>query len=157
MIVRVTPELCPAVGRVWAESWRQAHAGAVDPAYAAKQTTALYAGQVLAPNMEAYAAQEQGEVCGVLRLDLCTGELATLYVVPAWQGKGLGGALLRFGVARLRQCGFVPWLGVLSNNRRAAAVYEHCGFVPTGEELVLDAARGIREIRYRWNGALPRR
>ena len=152
MIVPITPALCAEAGRVWAESWRAAYADAADPAYVRRQTAAAYARRVLAPHVEAYAFLEEDAVAGVLRLDTATGELATLYVAPARQGRGIGGRLLRFGVARLRALGLRPWLGVLSANRRAAAIYARCGFVPTGEELTLDAARDLREVRYRWRG-----
>lgn len=152
MIAPITPELCGAAGRVWADSWRAAHAAVADPAYVRRQTGEAYALQVLAPHVEAYAWLEADAVCGVLRLDTVTGELATLYVAPAEQGRGVGGLLLRFGIARLRALGLRPWLGVLSTNSRAAAIYAHCGFVPTGEERTLDAARDLREVRYRWQG-----
>lgn len=150
MIVPIPPERCAEAGRVWAESWRAANAGTADPVYLRQQTGEAYARQVLAPHVEAYAFLEAEAVCGVLRLDTATGELATLYVAPAQQGRGIGGQLLRFGIARLRALGLRPWLGVLSTNLRAAAIYAHCGFVPTGEELTLDATRDIREVRYRW-------
>lgn len=140
----------PAAGRLWAESWRAAHAGAVSPAYAAAQTPRLYAEQLLAPGIEAYVEEADGVLRGVLRLDTAAGEVQTLYVAPDCQGRGVGGALLRFGVGRLLALGRRPWLGVLSVNARARAVYGHCGFRPTGEEIVPDKARDIRELRYRY-------
>ena len=99
MIRPASAEDRPAAGRLWAESWRAAHAGAVSPAYAAAQTPRLYAEQLLAPGIEAYVEEADGVLRGVLRLDTAAGEVQTLYVAPDCQGRGVGGALLRRGAA----------------------------------------------------------
>lgn len=58
----------------------------------------------------------------------------------------------RFGVGRLLALGRRPRLGLLSVNARARAFYGRRGFRPTGQEIVLDKAWDIWELRYRYEG-----
>lgn len=58
-------------------------------------------------------------------------ELATLAVLPAWRGRGLGSALLDAVEARLRELSIKDMaIGVLTNNTDAARLYERRGAVP---------------------------
>ena len=61
-------------------------------------------------------------------------EIATLYVQPRHQGKGIGQRLL---LAALDQCqtrGWAPpWLAVNSENAGAIAFYQRNGFSPVGQ------------------------
>ena len=60
------------------------------------------------------------------------GEIWTIGVAPAWQGRGIGRQLLRWGVGWLRQVGVVTvTLSVNGRNPRALGLYESEGFVRT--------------------------
>jgi ribosomal protein S18 acetylase RimI-like enzyme len=61
------------------------------------------------------------------------GELMALYVCPAAWGRGVGFALIREALDRLRSDGFAEVvLWVLEGNRQALGFYERFGFVRDG-------------------------
>lgn len=63
-------------------------------------------------------------------------ELKRLYVDQMCQGTGLGGRLLRAGVAHARDAGAAAvWLGVWERNTRAQRLYAREGFVRAGEHV----------------------
>ncbi len=67
-----------------------------------------------------------GEDIGVLQLQNRPEELVfdLIELLPAWQGKGIGTAVIRSLLAR----GKAVSLRVLTSNPRAAALYERLGF-----------------------------
>jgi ribosomal protein S18 acetylase RimI-like enzyme len=74
-----------------------------------------------------------------------TGEavlLGQLYVLPEFQGRGIGTAIVRDLLARAGTAGKPVDLGVLRNNGRARALYERLGFRAVRED-------GIK-IHMRW-------
>ncbi|OUS33825.1 GNAT family N-acetyltransferase [Rhodobacterales bacterium 56_14_T64] len=61
-------------------------------------------------------------------------EIATLYVQPRHQGKGIGEHLLRAGLEQCQQLNWGhPWLAVNSENTGAIAFYMRQGFVSIGQ------------------------
>jgi RimJ/RimL family protein N-acetyltransferase len=70
--------------------------------------------------------QADGEDIGVLQLRDRPGEvvLDLIELLPAWQGKGVGTAIIRSLLAQ----GKAVSLRVLTSNPRAAALYERLGF-----------------------------
>jgi mycothiol synthase len=62
------------------------------------------------------------------------GDVGLIGVLPAWRGRGLGRALLRWGVAELRRRGAGRIeLSVEAANERATTLYRAHGFEPTVE------------------------
>ncbi len=58
-----------------------------------------------------------------------SGEVSLVGVLPAWQGRGLGRELLRWGIGRLRRHGVATIeLSVEARNQRALRLYERPGF-----------------------------
>lgn len=68
---------------------------------------------------------------GLDESDVCI-RLAELWILPAYQGRGLGASILRGLQERARQAGMALTLSVLKANR-ARALYERHGFVVVGE------------------------
>lgn len=70
--------------------------------------------------------QVEGDSIGVLQLEDRPGEvvLDLIELLPAWQGKGIGTAIIRSLLAQ----GKAVSLRVLTTNPRAAALYERLGF-----------------------------
>ena len=61
------------------------------------------------------------------------GEVAALYLLPLFWGKGYGGQLLNFAIGRLTALGYPEiTLWVLEENHVAKNVYTHYGFVHDG-------------------------
>jgi ribosomal protein S18 acetylase RimI-like enzyme len=76
-----------------------------------------------------------------------TGEIESLYVHPAQQRRGLGGALLSAALEDLRVCDAVT-LWVFEANRGARAFYARFGFAPDGTRQI-DPGTGVPELRMR--------
>jgi ribosomal protein S18 acetylase RimI-like enzyme len=59
--------------------------------------------------------------------------LVRLALLPDWQGRGIGSALVRMLIDRARELESALVLHVFKTNTRAAQLYESLGFVRTGE------------------------
>ena len=72
---------------------------------------------------------------GELLVDERPGELFLVRValLPAWQGRGIGSAIVRMLIERARTQGSAVVLDVFKTNPRAAELYETLGFIRTGE------------------------
>jgi ribosomal protein S18 acetylase RimI-like enzyme len=112
------------------------------------------------PRTETIVAEEGGEVVGFAHvgpardpeaLPELEGELYAIYVLPEAWGRGVGRALMRELLERLRRLGFreaVLW--VLEDNPRTRRYYELAGWRFDGgvmEEPILDVV--ARQVRYR--------
>ena len=92
------------------------------------------------PDRENFVITDDDRVLGMARIgvdenDSSAGHLFSLYVSPESAGKGLGRALLRDVLGRLRQRGFNKiTLWVFKDNPTARGLYESEGFTPTGAE-----------------------
>ena len=75
----------------------------------------------------------EAEACVVGRKPV---ELARLYVLREWLGRGVGEALMRVCVEEARRAGHLTmWLGVWEHNTRAQAFYRKWDFRVVGEHV----------------------
>lgn len=143
--------------RAYALSWRAAHAGIVSEAFLLAHTQERMLRALLEeaakPGRETYVYMAAGRAAGILVVDRIGAEIVKLYVEPASQGRGVGGELLRYGLSRLADQAVVR-LCVMNVNAKARAFYERHGFRPSGEETVLNAARGLSELTYELNRSI---
>jgi ribosomal protein S18 acetylase RimI-like enzyme len=78
------------------------------------------------------------------------GYLASLYVDPAASGLGVGQRLVARTLSELADTGRTTVsLWVFRDNTRARTLYERCGFVADGAELV-DQRWRVSQVHYRW-------
>lgn len=62
-------------------------------------------------------------------------ELARIYLLQEWIGRGVGSALMQAGLDEAERRGFkVMWLGVWEKNPRAIAFYRKWGFAEAGTQ-----------------------
>jgi GNAT superfamily N-acetyltransferase len=103
-------------------------------------------GTFLAYIPEVSAAEPAGLIGGYQE-DRDTVELVSMYVRPRARGRGVGEALVATVIdwARNRKAASVH-LWVTETNIHARALYERCGFTPTGERQPLPSDPGIGEI-----------
>ena len=147
-----------AISRVYEESWRQAYRGIVPQAYLDSIPPGRWAPFIDTPGMDSLVAVEGGEIVGTAcccpaRLARMSGwgEIVSLYLLPPFQGRGYGRALLLAAVDALESMGSRDvFLWVLEQNLRARRFYEQMGFCPSGEYLddVIGGA-ALREVQYR--------
>ena len=78
------------------------------------------------------------------------GELVSIYLLPEYQGKGIGTALFQKAVHSLQNCGYTNlYLWVLEENHNARRFYEKMGWKPNGDRLsTLIGGKELTEIRY---------
>lgn len=72
-------------------------------------------------------------------------ELSSIYVLRAWQGRGVGRALMEEALARCPHDQVVVY--VVEGNERAIGFYERMGFVPTGRRRPDDAWVDLEMVR----------
>lgn len=105
------------------------------------------------PRQVVWVAEREGRVAGVAALDGTT--LEQLYVLPAAQGQGVGGALL----AKMQAlAGDELELWTFQRNAAARAFYERRGFVAVEFGDGSGNEEHEPDVRYRWRatpGATP--
>lgn len=82
------------------------------------------------------------------------GEILAMYVRPDRLGRGVGRALMAYGLGELRRQGLVPvLLWVSAANERARRFYAAAGFAPDGATQDYEIAGAtLPEVRYRRDG-----
>ena len=153
-ILPVTRETLPAAGRVYGASWRQMHEAIVSKEFMARHTDEYHASLLAARQKTGYEVllgYVSGAPAGVVAYSPMTGEVATLYVAPEYQGRGVGSALLAFAL-RGMPLNIRPWLTVLGSNERAKAFYERHGFRATDRKRILDEKTGLYELDFEYEG-----
>jgi len=157
----VTEEELPLLGWVHARAWQAAHEGIVSPGFLRlhtpqRQTEKFRAALSPPGERQYYLAFWADKPAGMLGLDFhpgtALGEIERLYLLPEFQGRGIGGALLRFGLEKLSHKGEI-FLWVMNVNQRAQGFYEKMGFCFTGAEKVINPRRGLTAQKYIWRGS----
>ncbi len=93
------------------------------------------------------SASEPAGLIGGYQEDPVTVHLVSMYVRPRGRGRGVGEALVAtvIGWARDKNATHVR-LWVTETNSRARALYERCGFAPTGERQPLPSDPSLGEV-----------
>ena len=155
----------PAIARVHIETWRSAYQGIVPDAYLASLSPAEREGQwrdVLADDGGArfvlLAQDEADERIGFAAAGpersgdpQYRGELYALYVLPSYQRRGLGRALVRAVVDQLVATGTRSMLlWVLEANAPARRFYEGLGGAVVREQPIEIGGVTFMEVAYGW-------
>jgi ribosomal protein S18 acetylase RimI-like enzyme len=82
--------------------------------------------------------QTEGQDVGVISVEHRSDEyyLALIEILPAYQGRGLGSALIRDFIRAAQECSLPAALHVLKANPAARRLYQRLGFVIIAEEEV---------------------
>ena len=128
---------CEAVAHVVRESWLAANRDILPPdtiqklvhsdtmsRFAATQWKNIWVAEVEAPHAK--------EIVGVVGLN-ADGVIWMLYVLPGYQGCGVGSALYEVAIGTLKRSGHrKAMLEVLAANENAVAFYRSRGWIPEG-------------------------
>ena len=103
-----------------------------------------------------YYVEYEGKMIG--RLVLCksrdedkagAGEIAAMYLLDAFWGKGYGREMMEFSLEELKRRGHDEvFLWVLEANSRARQFYEKCGFAFDGTKKEINIDKPLMEMRY---------
>jgi ribosomal protein S18 acetylase RimI-like enzyme len=165
-IRRAMPDDALAMARVRVETWRSAYAGIVPASYLGSLSSRRIADQwrrglfAAQPSVAGAFVAEQaaGDIVGIA---ICgwpegdepehCGQVHVLYVLPAFQRRGIGRLLMaacaRHLVERGRQC-LIVWV-LKANPYRG--FYEGLGGVLAGKKGVQIGEVELPEVAYRWN------
>lgn len=152
-----------AVARVHVRSWQAAYRGLIDDAYLDSlrpEDRAARYDFTHADPLKPYtiAAVDGDEIVGFATVMpsrdedmLQAGELAALYLDPAFWDRGIGVALIEAARAELVSRGFKEaLLWILAGNVRAARFYERDGWIGDAKERRQEIwSLSLPEIRYR--------
>jgi GNAT superfamily N-acetyltransferase len=99
------------------------------------------------PEVEVYVAEVDGAAVGAVSVG--RGYLGTLYVLPAYQGRGVGSALHDLALERLRALGFEEArLWTLEGNASGRRFYEQRGWMLTDETRVVPYPPNPLDVQY---------
>ena len=104
----------------------------------------LPAAELFSRQLDTLWVYERGFVQGFMGL-ADSGEIKQLFVDPLLEGRGVGGALLTFGVEAGGR-----FLWALEQNTRALRLYEKHGFVRTGEREPVEGTE-VYALRFALN------
>jgi len=146
-------------GKAWVHylSWQETYQGMLDAAYL--EGRSLERCQEMARRWpeRCLVAETEGQIVGFAAYGPCgdedlpgCGEVFALYVLRAYQGRGIGRALMDACMKELGGVRAVA-LWVLSDNERAIRFYERCGFFADGARKTVRLGTEKEESRMRFD------
>ncbi len=159
MFVRkVTPsDDFEAIAAIYAASWKQAYRGIVPQEYLDSLDDTSWASVRQGKMYDAYVLMDDEKYAGVstyrdARDEAMAGwgEVVSIYLLPAYWGRGFAEGLLKASVKGLMELGYRQiYLWVLKDNARARAFYHKHGFVPNGDHNIITiGGKDLPEVRY---------
>jgi GNAT superfamily N-acetyltransferase len=109
------------------------------------EETRTWVANVVLPNQVVWVAEDDGQIVGVAALH--EGMLEQLYILPGYQGQGIGSSLLT-KMMELSPAGLGLW--AFQRNMRARAFYERRGFVAVEFGDGSGNEEGEPDVRYEW-------
>lgn len=147
-----------AISRVYEESWRAAYQGLLPQAYLDAIPAGYWVPYLQQAGRECLLLLDGSQIVGTVsycrsRLPELAkwGEIISIYLLPAYWGKGYGRMLFAAAAEELEKMGCQGlFLWVLEGNRRAERFYQRMGLHPHASYLE-DTIGGmaVREVQYR--------
>lgn len=146
-----------AIGDIYSCSWKAAYQGIVPQNYLDELSGRHWSSVLADSQYDAYVILDgehyagTSSICGA-RDDKMTGwgEIISIYLLPAYFGKGYAEPLFDCAVNALMEQGYKSiYLWVLEDNLRAQTFYEKHGFVQNGDtSLITICGKNLTELRY---------
>lgn len=146
-----------AISRIYAQSWKYAYRGIVPQDCLDALPEDRWVKNLDFPGWHTMVCVENGQYVGTssfcksrfAQFPDC-GEVISIYLLPAYMGKGFGRLLMEAVISELKEQGYRDvFLWVLEENMRARRFYEKFGFCRTDDALTVNiGGKDLREIRY---------
>ncbi|MDD3334034.1 MAG: GNAT family N-acetyltransferase [Eubacteriales bacterium] len=132
------------VGGVYVESWCSAYRGIVPQGYLDKLSPERWSGPLSAEPASSLGMYMDDRLIGTSHVCFARdaaregyGEIVSLYLRPAYVGRGYGRLLMQAALAKLKNDGCTDvCLWALIQNLRAEGFYEHMGFKASGRTML---------------------
>lgn len=145
------------VSNIYEQSWKYAYRGIVPQSFLDSIPPGSSVSRIRESGRQYLVAVENDTIIGTS--SFCGsrweqykdyGEIATIYFLPEYMGKGYGRLLLGRTVEELRQLGYDHiLLWVFEDNHRARRFYEKCGFILSNEKQVNEiGGKELSEVMY---------
>lgn len=146
-----------AVSRIYEASWKYAYRDILPRDYLESIPAGRWVSHLDSRGMTTLVMLEEGRYIGTSSCRASRfpeldgwGEIVSLYLLPAYMGRGYGRPLLEAAVSALACREYRDiFLWVLERNRRARAFYERAGFQPCGaclEDVI--GGKAVEELAY---------
>ncbi|MHB0858743.1 MAG: GNAT family N-acetyltransferase [Anaerolineae bacterium] len=151
------------IARVWVDTWRSTYRGIVPEAYLEGITyaerEAISYGVLEDTNrgVFAYVAESDGQIVGFAAGGpersgdpIYLGELYAIYILEAYQGQGIGRALVREAAGRLARGGMHAMLVWVLAENAARSFYERLGGRYERSQEITIGGVALKEVAYGW-------
>ena len=155
------------IARIHVDTWRTAYKGLIPDAHLAslsyEKRERLWGGILATPAKTTVLIAEngRGEAVGFVSGGeergghaVYKGELYGLYVLDAWQGRGVGRQLVRALTTQLMRQGFDTMLLWVLEKNPSTAFYERLGGKVVARKTV-DIGESLEELAYGWDDLRP--
>lgn len=149
-IVEAEEALLPETAAAYSASWKASHAAHCSAEFLERHSLAYMEAKLrehIAKRHDVFALRMTGKTAGALVIDKAENELVSLYVLPDYQGTGIGKASTAFAVNALDKNRPMK-VTVLTNNERAKKLYVSFGFAHITETRMLDAKQNLMECDF---------
>lgn len=148
------------ISRIYEKSWKYAYRGIIPQDYLDAIPTGRWADGITRDGMQSLVMTEHGRIIGTA--SFCRsrwaqypdfGEIVSIYLLPAYMGKGYGGYLLKRCAEELKQRGYDSiLLWCLEDNRHARTFYEKNGFICSDVYMKGEiGGKLLREVMYMYH------
>lgn len=145
------------LSRIYEESWKYAYRGIIPQFYLDSIPSGRWADSVDGEGRYSLILLDRGRMIGTSSFSQSRfaempdwGEIISIYLLPEYMGKGIGGSILNAALFELGQMGFSRcFLWVLEENARARHFYEREGFSESGRTIDDEiGGKALREVQY---------
>lgn len=139
-----------AVRQIYYQTWLDTYQNELPNSFLAQLTPASWRPETDADHL--LLAKQESELVGLVRWGQARGktppapgELRALYVLPNFQGQGIGSQLMTVVLAKLAPFGSA-YVTVLAANQHARDFYQHCGWRLVGKPFTETVPQGTLEL-----------
>ena len=151
VIKRAQKEDADVIGEVHSAAWKQTYQGVFSQEYLDSDSPSARREEFLRSLNDkhcVYLLLQDDQTAGIVKLALNRNdiEIASIYILEEYRGRGLGRKALEYIFSEYKDRPIALW--VLEANLNARAFYEKCGFELTGKTRLIDRGSSFKQLMY---------
>ena len=157
VIKRAQKEDADIIGEVHSAAWKQTYQGVFSQEYLDSDSPSARREEFLSSlndrNCVYLLLKDDDQAAGIVKLALNGNdiEIASIYILEEYRGRGFGRKVLEYIFSEYEDCPIVLW--VLEANLNARAFYKKCGFELTDKTRLIDRGGSFKQLMYVRNAA----